>query len=71
MIKEKVFQFTTFTCDKCSKSKIVECELEDDCNNGKYVLISEFVPEGFNEIEDLKIILCDECLAKLKEWTKG
>jgi len=69
MIKSIVVQKTEFICDKCKKSRVVESELEADCR--QYGKISEDTPKGFNEIEELNLVLCDKCLADLKEWARG
>jgi hypothetical protein len=66
MIKEQVVQKTTFTCDKCKSFKVVETELEE-CY-GQYDKISEDTPDGFHEIEELHMILCDKCYKELKSW---
>ena len=68
MIETKVVQRTNFICAKCGKSKIVETELEKYC--GEYGEISEDTPEGFHEVEELHLLLCDECLSELKKWVK-
>jgi transcription elongation factor Elf1 len=64
VIKESVFQRTIFICDQCGKEKSVETELEK--YEGQYEEISEFMPDNFHEIEELDIILCDNCFKKLK-----
>ncbi|MBU3186510.1 hypothetical protein [Clostridium estertheticum] len=69
MIKTKVVQKTSFICDKCLKTKIVETELEE--YQGKYEEISEDTPDGFHEIEELHLLLCDGCLADIYKWVKS
>jgi len=68
MINERVMQETNFVCDKCGKSKIVASELEE--YQGKYKMISDYTPEGFHLIEELHLLLCNECLVELKKWVK-
>ena len=66
MLKEIVVQKSTYICDKCKKSEIVETELEK-CY-GKYEEVVSDLPNSFYELEELDSILCRDCYEKLRIW---